>query len=236
MPSSKQTLKTFTWMLSTFILSACVQPPFNHFQPPPPHIKPIVVGTGLGALAGGLIGNAITGAALGGALAGGAIGAGLGTAMSIYLSTKPAIIADLNKYNIQFVEYGDTMTLIIPTDHYFLADSPQLNEGCYPGLSAILQLLAFYPCSQIYVAGFTDNVGSREHQIQRSRAQAETMLTFLWANHIPAKYLKSEGYGDRHPIGDNRWIHGSAYNRRIEIQWFNVPRNDHPSLWSQMMK
>jgi flagellar motor protein MotB len=48
------------------------------------------------------------------------------------------------------------------------------------------------------------------------------MLTFLWANDIQARRLKAEGYGDRFDIGDNKLIRGSAYNRRIEIQWQNT--------------
>jgi flagellar motor protein MotB len=53
-----------------------------------------------------------------------------------------------------------------------------------------------------------------------SQAQAETILTFLWANNIPAMLLKAEGYGDKNAVSDNTLIHGSAQNRRIEIQWF----------------
>ncbi|MDI1352690.1 MAG: OmpA family protein, partial [bacterium] len=84
----------------------------------------------------------------------------------------------------------------------------------------IIKLLKLYPQSPIYVAVFTDNVGTREHKKRLSQAQAETMLTFLWANDIQAMRLKAEGYGDKNDISDNHWIHGSAQNRRIEIQWF----------------
>ena len=55
-----------------------------------------------------------------------------------------------------------------------------------------------------------------------SQARAETMLTFLWANDIHAQRLRAEGYADQHDVGDNHLIHGSAYNRRIEIQWQDV--------------
>ena len=74
--------------------------------------------------------------------------------------------------------------------------------------------------SPIYVAGFTDDVGSRYHKRLLSQAQAETMLSFLWANNIQAYRLKAEGYGDKHAVSENSLIHGSAQNRRIEIQWF----------------
>ena len=108
-------------------------------------------------------------------------------------------------------------------DHYFEFNSPLLNDLCYEGLNNIVKLLNLYPCSDIYVAAFTDNVGSRAHKKRLTDAQAETMLTFLWANDIRAKRLKGEGFGDRHPIGDNQLVHGSAFNRRIEIQWVDAP-------------
>ena len=115
------------------------------------------------------------------------------------------------------------MELIVPTDKYFEFNSPKLNDICYQGLNEIVKMVKLYPCSTIYVAAFTDNIGSYEHKKRLSQAQAETMLTFLWANGIKAEQLNAEGFGDQYSIGDNTLIHGSAYNRRIEIQWVNAP-------------
>ncbi len=148
----------------------------------------------------------------------GAVGGYVGVGVGL-----ESIIRDLNKNDIEYVRYGDTVTLIVPTDHYFEFNSPLLNDICYEGLNNIVKLLNLYPCSDIYVAAFTDNVGPRFRKKQLSDAQAETMLTFLWANDIRAKRLKGEGFGDRHPIADNQLIHGSAFNRRIEIQWVDAP-------------
>jgi outer membrane protein OmpA-like peptidoglycan-associated protein len=145
----------------------------------------------------------------------------VGAIIGFHKASRSSIIQELNKENIQYVEYGDTMTLIVPVDKYFMFESPRLNEICYPGLENIIRLLKYYPLTPIYVAGFTDNVGTARHKRLLTQAQAETMLTFLWANNIPAQLLKAEGYGDKNDVGDNQLIHGSAFNRRIEIQWFN---------------
>ena len=204
--------------LLSMTLSGCFHPPYNDFKKPPPNVNRAITGAGVGAIAGSLLG----GAAVGG-LMGGAIGGTLGTFSEIHHAGKPATIRDLQKNDIQFVQYGDTMVLVIPTDHYFQFNSPNLNDICFAGLNNVVKLLKLYNCSTIYVAAFTDNVGTREHKKRLSQARAETMLTFLWANNIRAKSLKAEGYGDKFDIGDNRLIHGSAYNRRIEIQWNNKP-------------
>jgi outer membrane protein OmpA-like peptidoglycan-associated protein len=196
-------------------LIGCANPPYNNFKPK----HPIARGTIIGATMGTAIGAATTGT-LPGALTGTAIGGISGALLSTGSNAKYRIIRNLQKCDIQFVQYGDTMTLIIPTDKYFMFGSPRLNEIRYVGFDNIIALLRLYPESLIYVAGFTDNVGTRHHKDLLSQAQAESMMTFLWANGIHSQRLKAEGYGERNTVADNAFIHSSAMNRRIEIQWF----------------
>lgn len=141
-----------------------------------------------------------------------------------YVGSEQQLITDLNANDIEFIQYGDTRTLIVPTDRYFIFNTPKLNDICYVGLERIIQMLKQYPHSTIYVAGFTDNVGTKFAKNELTQARAEAMLTFLWANGIPAKRLEAEGYGSKYPVANNRLIHGSAQNRRLEIQWFNDPK------------
>jgi outer membrane protein OmpA-like peptidoglycan-associated protein len=204
--------------LLSLTLSACFHPPYNAFRKDPPPIKRAAVGMGVGIVTGSLIGGTVGSAAIG-ALAGGTAG----TVNELYHASMPAIIKELQKNDIEFIQYGNTNVLIVPTDHYFQFNSSKLNDLCYEGLNNIIKLLRFFPCSTLYVAAFTDNVGSREHQKNLSQGQAETMLTFLWAHNLSAQRLKAEGYGAQFPVGDNHLIHGSAFNRRIEIQWIDKP-------------
>ena len=197
------------------LLSSCFHPPFNNFRTDHRTARRAAGGAVFGSAAGALTSGTLTGALLGGA-----IGGTVGAVIAIHKDSKPSLVKELRKQNIQFVEYGDTMTLIVPTDKYFMFQSPRLTELCYPGLNNIVRLLKLYPQSPVYVAGFTDNVGSRFHKRMLSQAQAETILTFLWAKGIQAYRLKAEGYGDKNPVSENKLIHGSAQNRRIEIQWF----------------
>lgn len=194
-------------------LSSCFKPPYNDFKKEHPNMKGTAVGLGLGTIIGSLLGQPLAGLGIGGAA---------GTVVSIYRNNKHAIVQEIKKQDMQYIEYGDTMTLIIPTDHYYQFDSPKLNDICYAGLNSIIRLLKLYPKSRIYVAAFTDNVGDSYHKRMLSRARANTMLTFLWAHNIPACMISAKGYADKHPIGDNYLIHGSAFNRRIELQWSNV--------------
>ena len=199
-------------------LSGCFHPPYNNFHNDNRTLRRTAIATGVGAGAGAVIGTVA-----GGAVIGTAIGGAAGAAFGLYNSSQYALIKEIRNQDMQYITYGDTMTLLVPSDRYFQFNSPRLNTICYPGLNNIVRLLKYYPNTPVYVAAFTDDVGTRYHKKTLSQAQAETMLTFLWANDIPAQLLHAEGYGDQHDIGDNHLIHGSAYNRRIEIQWFNGP-------------
>lgn len=197
------------------LLSSCFHPPYNNFKRDHRTARTAAGGTVAGATVGVMASSTLTGT-----IAGGVVGGVIGTAIGLKKESKQGLIKELQKQDIQFVEYGDTMTLIVPTDKYYMFNSPRFNEVCYPGMINIIKLLSLYPKSPIYVAGFTDNVGSSRHKKLLSQAQAETMLTYLWANNIRAYRLKAEGYGDKNDISDNKLIHGSAQNRRVEIQWF----------------
>ncbi|KTC87107.1 C-OmpA-like family protein CmpA [Legionella brunensis] len=212
----KRAMKPLVFIsLICLALSSCYRyhPPYNNFKP----YRRVYVTTPPGAVVGTTALAVAGGPVLAGTAAGGAIGAGVG----LYKDSKPAIIKQLQQHEIQYIQYGDTVTLVVPTDRYFLFNSARLNQLCFPGLALLIKLIkTFPPCCSIYVAGFTNDVGSRYHKNTLTQAQAEAMLTFLWANDIPAQRLNAEGYGDKYPVSDNKLVHGSAQNRRLEIQVF----------------
>lgn len=209
--------RLFQYMIICVIglnLQSCFSPPFNHFKPYHRTPKDTTVAGGTGAVVGALAGSTVAGLA---------VGTAAGASYGLYHESEPSIIKQLENQSIQYIQYGDTHTLIIPTDKYYLVNSANLNELAYPGLNNVMRLLLKYPHSQIYVAGFTDDIGSKRHQRKMSQARAEAMLTFLWANGISAQRIDAEGYGEKFSVGDNNIIHGSAFNRRVEIQWFHKP-------------
>jgi outer membrane protein OmpA-like peptidoglycan-associated protein len=146
-----------------------------------------------------------------------------------------ATIRHLGMQAIQFVQRGDQMTLIIPTDRYYLFNSPDFDDTQFAGLNNVAKLVRLFPCSKIIVAGFSDDIGKKIQQDRLTKARAETMLSFLWAKGVPAQRLKAEGFGKRFPVGNNQIIHGSAYNRRIEIQWWTGKYAPPPPPMSDIM-
>ena len=139
------------------------------------------------------------------------------------LRDKNDLVHQLSRYNMEYIQYRDIITVIIPVDQYFEFNSSKLDERQYQGLNYLVSLIYLYPCTTIHVAAFSDNVGTREEKNHLTQSQAEAMLTYLWANGIPADNLNAQGFGQRFAIGENNTTRGSALNRRIEIQWTVLP-------------
>lgn len=134
-------------------------------------------------------------------------------------SDKNYLVHQLSKYNMEYIQYRDIITVVIPVDQYFEFNSSRLDERQYQGLNNLVNLIYLFPCTNVHVAAFTDNVGTREENKHLTESQSEAMLTYFWANGIPADHLNAQGFGMRFPIADNQTTRGSAMNRRIEVQW-----------------
>ncbi len=136
-----------------------------------------------------------------------------------YLHGKERILKELENASIQVINEGHRITVIIPTDKYFYFDTAKLNDLRYKQLNMIVELVNCFPEENIFVAGFTDNVGSKAHKRRLSQHRAQAVVAYLWAHGIKRIHLNAAGYEDKYNIGNNRLIHGSAFNRRVELQW-----------------
>lgn len=70
----------------------------------------------------------------------------------------------------------------------------------------------------VQIEGHTDNVGSREININLSKRRAKAVETYLIGKGIAAKRLRSEGFGFDRPIATNDTPLGRAKNRRTEFK------------------
>ncbi len=136
-----------------------------------------------------------------------------------YIKSSKKAVEEIMKSDIQLINEGHRITLIVPTDKYYLQGTNKLNDLKFKPLNDIVMLIKCFPNSPVYVAGFTDEIGTKEYKETMSQERAQAMVAYLWSHGIPESKLFAEGYGERFNIGNNRLIHGSAYNRRVEIQW-----------------
>jgi outer membrane protein OmpA-like peptidoglycan-associated protein len=67
------------------------------------------------------------------------------------------------------------------------------------------------------VFGFTDNVGTRENNMDLSQKRAAVVRDYLVTKGIPSDLIAAQGKGPDEPVSDNSSIEGRAANRRVEI-------------------
>jgi OOP family OmpA-OmpF porin len=71
----------------------------------------------------------------------------------------------------------------------------------------------------IEVAGYTDNQGERDMNMELSQRRADAVATYLTGQGVTRERLTAHGYGPDRPRANNATPEGQAANRRIE---FNV--------------
>lgn len=69
----------------------------------------------------------------------------------------------------------------------------------------------------IVVYGYTDDVGTRDHNMGLSQLRAQAVRDYLASKGVPQDLISAQGKGPDDPVADNGSIEGRAQNRRVEI-------------------
>ncbi|NNG26055.1 MAG: OmpA family protein [Ignavibacteriaceae bacterium] len=109
----------------------------------------------------------------------------------------------------------EDVTLSSETSFEF--NSAELKPAAFPQLDNILEEMKKYPMSRWRIEGHTDNVGSKEGNIQMSQMRAESVLNYFVSRGIPKGRFTVVGLGSIEPIADNKTPDGRSKNRRVEI-------------------
>jgi len=107
-------------------------------------------------------------------------------------------------------------------DRYSLADMQPGGRSEIRDIAARLNRLDF---DHIEVRGYTDRLGTVEHNMQLSQRRADSVKSLLVQQGIPAERIDARGYGPKDPITDNcsdnlprdRLIECLQPDRRVEI-------------------
>jgi outer membrane protein OmpA-like peptidoglycan-associated protein len=93
-----------------------------------------------------------------------------------------------------------------------------IRKQSYPLLDDAAKVLTDHPSLRLEISGHTDSVGTRERNIEISRARAEAVKEYLVGKGIDANRLVTRGAGPDEPVADNKTKAGQAENRRIEFK------------------
>lgn len=168
-----------------------------------------------GAVVGGLIGageskeNAIKGAVIGATA--GAVGG------SILDQQQKALQQSLNNPNIQIVNNGNYLTVVMPESTLFATDSAAVGAQGQNDLYTIARNLNQYPNSRVQVIGHTDSTGSAAYNQDLSERRARSVAGILSAGGVSTSRLATSGRGASVPVASNETTAGRAQNRRVEI-------------------
>jgi outer membrane protein OmpA-like peptidoglycan-associated protein len=108
------------------------------------------------------------------------------------------------------------MVITLSGEVLFKTGEWNLKAGAMAKLDQIAEALRGKE-QPIVVYGFTDNVGTRENNMELSQKRAGSVRDYLVQRGIPQDLIKAEGKGPDEPISENTSVEGRASNRRVEL-------------------
>ncbi|WDI32560.1 OmpA family protein [Hyphococcus flavus] len=170
-------------------------------------------GAAAGAIAGAIAGRPGKGAAIG-AAAGAAIGVGIG----VYQDRQQAKLRErLVNSGVQVQRDGDNLILLMPSDITFAVNQSDINPGFYETLNSVALVFEEYDKTTISVYGHADSTGPEDYNQRLSERRAQSVSSYLAGQSVSPARLRSVGFGETRPIGDNSTESGRSANRRVEI-------------------
>lgn len=95
--------------------------------------------------------------------------------------------------------------------------SSVLLESSYEILDKLVETMARYPNFRLIVEGHTDNIGNDRQNLILSEDRARVCYEYLTEHGVNPVNIQYTGYGQLHPIADNKSKKGRERNQRIQF-------------------
>jgi OmpA-OmpF porin, OOP family len=99
----------------------------------------------------------------------------------------------------------------------FDTDSDHIKDESKPTLDALLAAAKSQAQWSFAIEGYTDNVGSDEHNLTLSEKRAAAVKAYLVKANVDASRLTTQGFGSTKPVASNDTSVGRSQNRRVEV-------------------
>jgi outer membrane protein OmpA-like peptidoglycan-associated protein len=96
-------------------------------------------------------------------------------------------------------------------------DKSTIRPGNREVLSRMAGVLMTLQGYQMYVYGFTDNIGTEEYNQKLSERRAAAVHDYLVQSGVDPKIIATKGYGKSDPLENGASAQARAKNRRVEI-------------------
>jgi outer membrane protein OmpA-like peptidoglycan-associated protein len=104
---------------------------------------------------------------------------------------------------------------------FFSPNSANLLPLSFKSLDTVVAILEKNPEIKLSVNGYTDNSGTVIINQKLSEKRAESVKGYLVQKGIASGRITAIGYGQEHPISDNKTAEGRKKNRRVELSLKN---------------
>ena len=99
----------------------------------------------------------------------------------------------------------------------FAFDKSTLRPEDKEVLSRIAGILSTLKGYQIYVSGYTDDIGTKEYNLNLSDRRAKSVYDYLVQNGLNPSIMSMKGFGEADPLVPGNSEKARAINRRVEI-------------------
>ncbi len=138
-----------------------------------------------------------------------------------YRKEREAELAHLQKVLSQIAETRRTAMGLVMTlgskSIRFAFDKSSLQPEDKEVLSRVAGVLSTVEGYQIYVYGYTDDIGTKEYNLGLSERRAKSVRDYLVANGLDPGIITTKGYGKADPLVPGSSPEARAINRRVEI-------------------
>ncbi|MEO9022481.1 MAG: OmpA family protein [Ginsengibacter sp.] len=106
---------------------------------------------------------------------------------------------------------------VILKNVFFDTKKTDLKPESITELDNVVRLMNENPNMKIRIGGYTDNIGKPEDNLKLSTGRAVSVVNYLLNKGVNNSRLSFKGFGETHPIADNKTEQGRALNRRTEL-------------------
>lgn len=99
----------------------------------------------------------------------------------------------------------------------FAFDKSTLRPEDKEVLSRIAGILSTLKGYQIYVYGYTDDIGTKQYNLKLSERRAKSVYDYLVQNGLSPDIMSTKGFGEADPLVPGSSPQARAINRRVEI-------------------
>jgi outer membrane protein OmpA-like peptidoglycan-associated protein len=172
----------------------------------------------IAAVTGGVIGALVGGEK--GAYIGAGLGAMTGGGYGYYTDVQEKKLREQIQASNAEMELSRTkdnrLMITMPGDISFMSGSADINPSNYQALTVIANEVRTNNMTMM-ITGHTDNTGSVALNDSLSKARANSVASYMYAQGVPFGAVKTEGLSFHQPVAANNTPDGRAKNRRVEI-------------------